>query len=292
MNCCVEYECFFLVSLHYSDHCKPYNMAQSFLHSLPRIDHSYRSVSNDLIMPATVHDIFAWNTKFIFISFFIPFAIPHLQYILCIDSRYQQSIQMCAYIPITISLLYILICILVLKSWCCTGRCHSRFSYGKVSSPMENSRWEHLELLFTPQTHHIQHDIQLTFRSKIIRLLMALLVVIVLFLSILYGTSFNQSVIDIANEWTLSYNDYETIIGDGQQIHSLYIPDAQTQCQQILDTPSAAPIHGNISSLTVTLSNYSDLILGFLSTADTVPNWFNSDGIKTEFVQRLRYQSK
>ena len=38
-------------------------MAQKFLHNLPHIDHYFNEVPNEIVIPDSPSDIFAWNTK-------------------------------------------------------------------------------------------------------------------------------------------------------------------------------------------------------------------------------------
>eukprot|EP01084_Bolivina_argentea_P200903 343461_1 len=222
-------------------------MAQDFLHNLPRIDHSFNSVSNEIIIPDTPSDIFAWNTN-----------------------SYQQSIQMFAYIPIVIGIVYAQLCVIVMLIYCCFGRCKHMFSYGKASNPKENENYHKLSLLYDENK---DEHLELTKYSKLIRWTFSLLVLASLIFAVVYGTSFNESIIKIATDWTDSYDDYETIVNDATQINEIYIPNAQLQCKLILNTSAAAPIYSNITALNNTLSTAQTSVSLFLTSSENVPSW-------------------
>ena len=187
---------------------------------------------------------------------------------------------MFAYIPISISIIYSHVCIIIMLLYCCFGRCKYMFEYGKASDSKDNENFHKLALLHDNNNNNNDQDIQLTKCSKFIRWAFSLLVIISLVFAIIYGTAFNRSVIKISNDWSDSYNDYEIIISDATQINNVYIPNAQIQCKLILNTSTAQPIYANISALNDTIGQCSKLIDQLLSSAQSVPSWDINDQIK------------
>ena len=181
---------------------------------------------------------------------------------------------MFAYIPIMIAIIYAQICLIIMILYCCFGRCQYMFSYGKAPDLIENENYHKLSLLFNDhQNKDFHQKIELTKCSKLIRWTFSVLILTSLIFGILYGTSFNESIINISNVWTDSYNDYETIIDDAIQVNTRYIPNAQLQCKLILNTSSAQPIWDNITDLNNTLTAYGSLLNNFLISASNVPSW-------------------
>ena len=89
-------------------------MASEFLHNLGRIDHSFNKASNDIEIPESAQDIFAWDTN-----------------------EYLQGIQSFTYIPTIIAFIYAQCVLCVILCHCCFGKCRPMFEYGKVSNDKE-----------------------------------------------------------------------------------------------------------------------------------------------------------
>lgn len=245
-------------------------MAASFLHNLERIDHSFNTVSNDIIVPNNMHDIYAWNTN-----------------------EYFQGIQSFAYIPIIFSFIYAQCVFSIILCHCCFGKCHHMFEYGKVSNNKEkyNKNYQKLSLLFENDNksnndnndNNNDNNIELTKLSKFIRWIFSLLILISLILSIIYGTSFNESIIKISNDWSNSYLEYSLLIEDGNEINNNYLPNAQLQCKEILEKESAKPIWNETLILNSSISIINKQIELFILSTESVPSWFEIDSDITPY---------
>ena len=178
-------------------------MAQDFLHNLQHIDHSFNPVSNEIIMPSSVDELWRFNTN-----------------------KYQESIQMFFIIPIIFCIIYSQILLIIIISYCCFGKFKNKFEYGKHKNLLNNKYFHELSLLYEKKLKNKKYIIKLTLYSKIIRYIFTFLIIIILIISIIYSQSFNKSIINISNKWSNSYNQYETIIINANQINNTYITDA------------------------------------------------------------------
>eukprot|EP00485_Elphidium_margaritaceum_P020299 CAMPEP_0202729194 /NCGR_PEP_ID=MMETSP1385-20130828/186008_1 /ASSEMBLY_ACC=CAM_ASM_000861 /TAXON_ID=933848 /ORGANISM="Elphidium margaritaceum" /LENGTH=602 /DNA_ID=CAMNT_0049395451 /DNA_START=22 /DNA_END=1830 /DNA_ORIENTATION=+ len=197
------------------------------LHNLPHVDHTFSAVDNDFVCPSDIDEIWSWNI-----------------------SSYQQSIQMFAFVPIGIFMIYLLL--MTCLTLCCRCRKRSR-SLSRQRAPSNDNRYSinsggdnfNAQLLADNSVHRVDSDPEaengvygvldhrrLTMCAKLSRIALSVVSICIILCALYVGYRLDRTVADVQTSWDASYEPYDECVAYGSTIE-LLLTSALTQCDNI-----------------------------------------------------------